>query len=68
MDVEIVMREEIVVDRTKHVVRWESDAMEIDTEVPTVSNTFTITHKYFHSTDLGEIVDRLGVAQEGKEP
>ena len=43
MNVEIAMREKIVVDRSKHVVRRESDAMEIDTEVPTISNTSTIT-------------------------
>ena len=37
--IEIAMREKSVVDRTKHVVRWKSDAIEIDTEAPTVSET-----------------------------
>ena len=51
MNVEIAMREKSVVDCIKrHSVRWESDAMEIDTEVPTVSETSK--HKYCHSTDL----------------
>ena len=31
MNVEIAMREKSVVDRTKRVLRWQSDAMEIDT-------------------------------------
>ena len=36
------MREKSVVGRIKPVARRESDAMEIDTEVPTVSKTSTV--------------------------
>ena len=45
MNTEIAMREKSVVDRIKFVVRRESDAMKIDTEVPTasiISKTSTI--------------------------